>query len=112
MHILSRPERRRAYDVSTRGPEDWRAGAPCLDEEPELFFPVGDGPAAQEQITEAKIVCAGCEAREVCLEWALGRDAKGRVRGEYGVWGGLSEDERRAEMRRRSRRSGRAGVAA
>lgn len=75
--------------------EDWRHDAACRDADPELFFPVGmDGPALV-QVGAAKAVCAGCPVRAVCLRWALesGQDA--------GVWGGLSEDERRA-LRRRS----------
>jgi WhiB family redox-sensing transcriptional regulator len=49
------------------------------------------------QIEEAKEVCRRCEVREQCLAWALeaGQD--------HGVWGGLSEDERRALKRRNSR---------
>lgn len=54
------------------------------------------------QIEEAKAVCRRCDVREQCLQWALetGQDA--------GVWGGLSEDERRALKRRRARARARA----
>ena len=77
---------------------DWVHYARCRDEDPELFFPVGTtGPAAM-QIDAAKLVCLECDVRDECLEWAMatGQDA--------GVWGGLSEDERRA-LRRARRRS-------
>jgi WhiB family redox-sensing transcriptional regulator len=77
---------------------DWVHSARCRDEDPELFFPVGTtGPAAM-QIDAAKLVCLGCDVRLECLEWAMatGQDA--------GVWGGLSEDERRS-LRRQRRRS-------
>jgi WhiB family redox-sensing transcriptional regulator len=77
---------------------DWVHHARCRDEDPELFFPVGTtGPAAL-QIDAAKLVCLSCVVREDCLEWAMatGQDA--------GVWGGLSEEERRA-LRRARRRS-------
>lgn len=77
---------------------DWRHAAACLDEDPELFFAIGNTGPAVLQIEEAKAVCRRCDVVETCLRWALdtGQDA--------GVWGGLSEDERRAEKRRRSRR--------
>ena len=76
---------------------DWRHRAVCLDEDPELFFPIGNTGPAIMQIEEAKQVCRRCEVREQCLQWALeaGQD--------HGVWGGLSEDERRALKRRNAR---------
>src|SRR5918997_5543935 len=69
---------------------DWRHRSACLDEDPELFFPIGNTGPAILQIEEAKQVCRRCEVREQCLAWALeaGQD--------HGVWGGLSEEERRA----------------
>jgi WhiB family redox-sensing transcriptional regulator len=77
--------------------KDWRHRAACLDEDPELFFPVGTSGPALEQLAEAKMVCGWCPVREECLAWAL---ASGQ---EAGVWGGLSEDERRALKRREGR---------
>ena len=78
---------------------DWVHRARCRDEDPELFFPVGStGPAAM-QIERAKEVCMLCEVREVCMDWAM---ATGQ---ENGVWGGLSEDERRSLRRARRRRA-------
>ena len=73
---------------------DWRAKAACRDKDPELFFPVGNTGAAYQQIEEAKAVCRTCKVIDACLK-------------DYGVWGGLSEDERRALKRRamRARRS-------
>lgn len=78
---------------------DWRHKAACLTEDPELFFPVGNTGPALQQIEEAKKICQRCEVRERCLSWALeaGQD--------HGVWGGMSEDERRA-IKRRAARSG------
>jgi len=76
---------------------DWRHHALCRDEDPELFFPIGTtGPAAL-QVEEAKAVCGRCPSVTDCLQWALdtGQDA--------GVWGGMSEDERRALKRRGAR---------
>ena len=76
---------------------DWRHRAESLTEDPELFFPVGTTGPALAQVEEAKKVCRRCEVREECLRWALeaGQD--------HGVWGGMSEDERRAMKRRASR---------
>jgi WhiB family transcriptional regulator, redox-sensing transcriptional regulator len=76
---------------------DWRHHAACRDEDPELFFPIGNTGPALLQIDEAKRVCQRCAVAESCLQWALesGQDS--------GVWGGLSEDERRALKRRSAR---------
>ena len=76
---------------------DWRHRAACRDEDPELFFPIGNTGPALLQIEEARAVCRRCEVQEECLQWALetGQDA--------GVWGGMSEDERRALKRRTAR---------
>ena len=76
---------------------DRRHNAACLTEDPELFFPIGNTGPALAQIERAKQVCARCEVREQCLAWALeaGQD--------HGVWGGMSEEERRAIKRRKSR---------
>lgn len=72
---------------------DWRHSALCRDEDPELFFPVGTNGPALLQIEQAKTVCGRCPVQSACLEWAFesGQDA--------GVWGGMSEDERRAFKR-------------
>jgi WhiB family redox-sensing transcriptional regulator len=68
---------------------DWRHRAACVDEDPELFFPVGeDGPAIR-QTNKAKTVCRDCSVRAECLRWALDHGE------DYGVWGGISADERR-----------------
>ena len=76
---------------------DWRHEAACREEDPEVFFPVGNTGPALAQIEEAKKICERCPVKEPCLAWALesGQDA--------GVWGGLSEDERRAMKRRAAR---------
>ena len=79
----------------------WRNRAACLNEDPELFFPIGNTGPALLQIEEAKAVCGRCKVVETCLVWAMesGQD--------FGVWGGLSEDERRS-LKRRSARGRRA----
>ena len=73
---------------------DWRHHAACREVDPELYFPIGNTGPALLQIDEAKQVCGRCSVQEPCLQWAVdsGQDA--------GVWGGLSEDERRAYKRR------------
>jgi len=77
---------------------EWVSTARCREEDPELFFPTGTTGPASVQVDEAKAVCRLCEVSGQCLEWALvtGQDS--------GVWGGLSEEERRAERRSRRRR--------
>jgi WhiB family redox-sensing transcriptional regulator len=72
----------------TKSDADWRARGACLRADPELFFPLSSvGPSA-EQLNQAKTVCAGCQVRAECLEFALA------TRQVHGVWGGTSEDER------------------
>ena len=83
---------------------DWRARSACLDENPELFFPVGTTGPAAAQVDEAKRICGGCEVRSECLAWALEENQ------DHGVWGGLSEDERRSLRRRNARTRATAGV--
>jgi len=61
----------------------WFAGL-CAQTDPELFFPEKGG-----SVREAKAVCAGCPVRAQCLAHALAHGER------YGVWGGLSEPERR-----------------
>ncbi|MEU7649892.1 WhiB family transcriptional regulator [Streptomyces huasconensis] len=72
---------------------DWRTRSVCKDEDPELFFPIGNTGPALLQIQEAKSACYRCPVMEQCLRWAL------ETGEEAGVWGGLSEDERRSLRR-------------
>lgn len=68
---------------------DWLHRAACRDEDPELFFPVTDtGPGAR-QVAQAKAVCARCPVRAQCLEYALDNGLT------HGIFGGLTEQERR-----------------
>ena len=62
----------------------WQASALCAQTDPEAFFPEKGG-----STREAKSVCKVCEVRQECLEYALAHDER------YGIWGGLSERERR-----------------
>lgn len=81
---------------------NWRDDAACLHADPDLFFPVGTAGPALDQIDEAKRICRACPVRERCLAWAL------EVGGLAGVWGGCTEDERRALLRTASRHGYRA----
>ena len=76
----------------------WHDDAACREEDPELFFPIGSTGPALLQLQQAKAVCAGCAVQSRCLEWAVTAGV------EHGVWGGLSEEERRALRRRAARR--------
>ncbi|TGZ12391.1 transcriptional regulator WhiB [Streptomyces sp. S816] len=77
---------------------DWRGFGACKEEDPELFFPIGSTGPALLQIEEAKSVCRRCPVIERCLQWAL------ETGQPHGVWGGMSEDERRLMKRRAARR--------
>ncbi|MCS4485251.1 WhiB family transcriptional regulator [Gleimia sp. 6138-11-ORH1] len=76
---------------------DWRSHAACLNVDPELFFPIGNTGPAVAQAAEAKAVCASCTVIDTCLQWAIDNNQ------DSGVWGGKSEDERRAYKRRNAR---------
>ena len=67
----------------------WHHDAACRVEDPELFFPIGTTGPALVQLMDAKAVCGRCPVQSECLRWAV----LNRI--EHGVWGGLSEDERR-----------------
>jgi len=75
----------------------WRDRAACLDEDPELFFPVGNTAPAFLQIEEARAVCRRCEVIDTCLSWAV------ETRQDAGVWGGQSADQRQSLKRRTAR---------
>jgi len=62
----------------------WQGRALCAETDPEAFFPEKGG-----STREAKRICSGCEVRAQCLEFALAHDER------FGIWGGLSERERR-----------------
>jgi WhiB family redox-sensing transcriptional regulator len=82
----------------------WRSRAACLKENPELFFPTGNSDPAFHQIDKAKAVCRRCPVVDTCLRWAMASAQ------DAGVWGGLSDYERRA-LKRRNARTGRRGPA-
>lgn len=79
------------------GRRDWRDRAACRDLDPELFFPISTMGAAVTQVEAATQICRRCPVRLPCLRWALetGQDA--------GIWGGLTEEERRILRHRPAR---------
>jgi len=74
------------FDAVAADEEDdqWQERALCAQTDPEAFFPEKGG-----STREAKRICQGCEVRDRCLEYALANDER------FGIWGGLSERERR-----------------
>jgi WhiB family redox-sensing transcriptional regulator len=69
--------------------QSWQEQALCAETDPEAFFPEKGG-----STREAKKICTGCEVKAECLEYALANDER------FGIWGGLSERERRRLRRR------------
>ena len=67
----------------------WQERALCAQTDPEAFFPEKGG-----STREAKRVCLSCDVRDDCLEYALANDER------FGIWGGLSERERRRLKKR------------
>jgi WhiB family redox-sensing transcriptional regulator len=75
---------------------DWRHQAACLDQDPELFFPVGDSDQAHAQSEDAKRICRTCPVIQQCAQWAIDN------RMDSGVWGGLDETQLRNIRRHRN----------
>ena len=67
----------------------WQTDALCSQTDPEAFFPEKGG-----STRDAKRICSTCDVRSECLEYALQNDER------FGIWGGLSERERRKLKRR------------
>ena len=68
----------------------WQSDSLCAQTDPEAFFPEKGG-----STRDAKKICSSCEVRSHCLEYALENDER------FGIWGGLSERERR-KLRKRA----------
>ncbi len=85
--------------------DTWRDQALCRDTDPDLFFPVGTTGVAVAQIEHAKAVCAQCPVTSACLDYALATNQ------DSGIWGGLSEEERRVIRRQRTAQQRAARVA-
>jgi WhiB family redox-sensing transcriptional regulator len=79
----------RPVDDGDENALSWQSDALCAQTDPEAFFPEKGG-----STRDAKKICASCEVRAQCLEYALQNDER------FGIWGGLSERERR-KLRKR-----------
>ena len=77
-------------NVEDDNPLAWQTDSLCAQTDPEAFFPEKGG-----STRDAKRICASCEVRSQCLEYALANDER------FGIWGGLSERERR-KLRKRA----------
>ncbi len=80
-------------DAAADTRRQWSARGICIDADPEIFFPLGDGAAA-----EARAICGSCPVRRECLAYAIAADEP------FGIWGGLDPQERRNLWRRLQRR--------
>ncbi len=86
---LGVPGVRRPVEGDDDNPLGWQTDALCAQTDPEAYFPEKGG-----STRDAKRICASCEVRSECLEYALQNDER------FGIWGGLSERERRKLKRR------------
>jgi len=82
---------------------EWWSLAACQSVDPDLFFPMSATNPARSELAAAKAVCANCPVQDECLQYAL---AAGQVQG---IWGGMSEEERRLLRQRRAKARARAG---
>lgn len=89
MHELFLVEGMLGSPEPEEGTLSWQERSLCAQTDPEAFFPEKGG-----STREAKKVCVSCEVRSECLEYALGNDER------FGIWGGLSERERRKLKKR------------
>ena len=83
-------------DVRSTTEDEGRDDALCRNTDPELFFPIGTTGSAVVAIEEAKRLCTSCTVSNACLDFAL------ETNQDSGVWGGHSEEERRAIRRVRA----------
>jgi WhiB family transcriptional regulator, redox-sensing transcriptional regulator len=89
--------------TTTGSGANWRSAGACLSADPDLFFPISAKGAGEQQISRAKVICAGCGVRRECLEFAMGHDLS------YGIWGGATPEDRQRQ-RRRTRRAANAAA--
>lgn len=86
---LGVPGVRRDIDATEEKTLAWQTDALCSQTDPEAFFPEKGG-----STRDAKRICTSCDVKSECLEYALQNDER------FGIWGGLSERERRKLKRR------------
>ena len=87
-------ERSRTRETSGSMGQNWRAIGLCRGSDTLTFYPPSEDDSLAE---DAKTICSGCAVRRPCLEFAL------TTREKHGVWGGLTERERRRVLRQRRR---------
>lgn len=85
-------------DLAAQPHRDWWGHAACRKEGSDMFYPDGKSEQYRPQIEKAKAMCDACPVRQQCLAWAL---ATGE---SHGIYGGMTDDERRALLRRERRR--------
>ena len=83
--------------TATGSAANWRSAGACLSADPDLFFPISPVGLGERQIARAKTICAGCQVRRECLEFAI---SNGQV---HGIWGGTTPEDRQRERRRQRR---------
>lgn len=83
-----------AHGLTTLRQPDWRDDAACRREDPAIFFASPLTAAGQAAVKQAVAICRDCPVIQQCGRWAY------ETRQPFGVWGGLSETERRAMLRR------------
>lgn len=89
MSLIATERQRYSADEALDEAMSWQEQALCAQTDPEAFFPEKGG-----STREAKRICVGCEVKQECLDYALANDER------FGIWGGLSERERRRLKRR------------
>jgi WhiB family transcriptional regulator, redox-sensing transcriptional regulator len=94
---MAQDEKSEVPMVETDNRAGWWSRAACVTADPELFFPISHSGPALRQVMQAKAVCARCDIQRECLRYAL--DA-GSIQG---VWGGMTEEERKRLLRRQRR---------
>ena len=83
--------------TATGSAANWRSAGACLSADPDLFLPLSSTGPGERQIARAKMICAGCQVRQECLEFALAHDQV------YGIWGGTTPQDRQRDRRRQRR---------
>lgn len=89
--------------LSSSEPGPWQKEAACRvykgEKRGSIFYPKGEtGPDNINKISRAKAFCSSCAVRAACLEYAIS------IREDHGIWGGLTEAERRRVIRQRKRK--------
>lgn len=79
----------RTLPANPSPPDMWQDRAACFGIDPDIFFPI-----SEEEAGPALTYCGACRIREECLAWALKNGER------YGVWGGMTEQQRRRLARR------------